>query len=78
LEAFCDFYLLTVVIFKFLLELEFEEVFLLIAPFIILPSLLDYFLFELILRLVTSRPSFFFFKGSTEFSLDLRFMVFSL
>ena len=78
MDVFWDFYLLTVIIFKFLLELELEVGFLVPPTFIILVSYCDYFLFELTLRLVTSRLSLLFLMGSTEFYLDLRFMVFSI
>ena len=77
-DTFWLFYLLTVIIFKFLLELELEVGFLTTPTLIILVSYCDYFLLELTLRLVTSRPSLLFLVGSTEFYLDLRFMVFSI
>jgi len=53
-DTFCDFYLLTVIIFKFLLELELLEFFV-IPTFTNLVSYIDYFLFEFefVLRLVT-------------------------
>ena len=69
--------MLTVIIFKFLLEPEFIDEFLVLPTLMMRVSSCDYFLLEFVLRLVTSRPSLRFFIGSTEFSLDLRFKVFS-